>query len=98
MEFNIISKDSGKEYKIDTQKLTCTCKDFVYRRKEEKGLLCKHIIGVLNELIIKPIPSQKLNSEYFEKLFERPHLIKIENEEFEMMFNEIPFRGNGFEI
>jgi predicted nucleic acid-binding Zn finger protein len=37
----------GRFYKIDPEKKTCTCPDFIYRCKST-GMFCKHIIAHMN--------------------------------------------------
>ena len=48
-----IKSDSGKTYKVDTDKVTCSCADWQYRRRHYPNgsidHLCKHLRALLEE-------------------------------------------------
>jgi len=53
MEYKVLSSDGETEYTVDTEKVTCTCPQFMYRCShkpiDSEDRLCKHIAKVFEE-------------------------------------------------
>lgn len=61
-----ISGSEGREYLVDSEEVTCTCPDFLYRRssnmKYSVNRLCKHLIKIYsNHPEVKPLKVPLIN-------------------------------------